>query len=784
MGKEFLPLHPTVRDQLELAQFLSRPVYIGSINTPDPGTTSISYPFSTWVTVAAIAEKLKYYTMINAVFHLRLDISYNPHYYGLSRACLVRDLTAAQGVFSTYRVSAIPGEFQDYSISNSVHLSIRIGNRGLGTKLQGNASQFLGVEQACSLLYATYCPVSRDDGLSIGTPLFRMFGWCTDVSLSGATAYITASDREDAPLRGPVPVAPTAPAGLQRSYNTVLSLINAAIPGSRPARVASALGPLMAAALGWSRPTSGVTAERVNSSLLANLSPASGVDTSSTLTLDPMAQTTVDTSRVDDDAVDKLSFAYLTTIPGYVGSFVWATTAAPASLLATIPITPTMMGDAGVSTWYPTPTGGCAACFDYWTGSLKIRLKSSATPYHRGKIVVAYLPNTVTETALTMDVITATTQHEVLDIASGFDKEFLVKWSQPEPYKQTYPFTKYGNTLTSSSATNNGSLRIFVLDALSATVAGANLTITMWLSAGPDLDLQVVTSQLRNYECRSDVAVPVAFNQSLSRPTTTVFGSFDIDAAHVANTYGERCLSLRTLFHRYYAWFAAGCDKGTPPANLYGIVLKSQWPTAPAIRMDTTAAWGGLGATVDMWLTPLTYAMASFTGYKGGFRHKIFCVNTNTSGGMPDTIGFTERAGADTTSVTLSPIVYHNSFSAAGTNPGDATFQTGLFIGQNMSTGTAVLRESGVMPLVCDVEVRPNGGQLYSQFPVSDTNVVPDLGFDLLVVCPPTGGDRSYPGLLATAAIAEDFVPIQFVGFPQMAVGGPTTITGTQYPSV
>jgi hypothetical protein len=92
-------LHPTVRDQLELAQFLSRPVYIGSINTPDPGTTSISYPFSTWVTVAAIAEKLKYYTMINAVFHLRLDISYNPHYYGLSRACLVRDLTAAQGVF-------------------------------------------------------------------------------------------------------------------------------------------------------------------------------------------------------------------------------------------------------------------------------------------------------------------------------------------------------------------------------------------------------------------------------------------------------------------------------------------------------------------------------------------------------------------------------------------------------------------------------------------------------------------------------------------------------------
>lgn len=773
LDTSFTPLYASPVSDLSLHEFLARPVYVGSFNLPAVGVMVERYPFAMWASSSVIAKKLEQYAYINAVCHVRIDVTYNPHFYGLAYASLIRDGYAALGEQSVPRASGIPGVFQDFSLSNSVHLSARIGTNILATRLQGATAQPGGVDAALSLYYSALTTRRRDDDVATGTMVARLYVWCTDVALIAPTAYVAAGDvaPEDAAIVPEVPTAPTS--RFKAAFNTALDLIDVAYPGMRAADVARKVGPALAGALGFSKPNSGPDLTQTRNYLFSNMANSIGRDSAVQLSLDPMAQVPVVNKFIDDDVgTDKLSLAFFASKPGLVGTITWATTDAAAAQLAVIPIAPTMCYTDG-SFYYPTPIAGYGLNFDRWSGSIKVRLKASSTPYHRGKLVVAYFPNVTTATAVTMDVLTSTVEHEVIDISSGLDREFLIRWSQPEPYLTT-DFYRWGDPI--SNVFCNGSLRVYVLDPLSATAPGASIDITVWFSGGDDLDFQVPTNSWNDYETRGD-SVPAPFDEVLPTPVAPrEFGAYKHDSRLAHQIFGERTASLRPLMHRYYPWQFIAAATGT--ATTTTMWVRSEYPVAPIVRTyDPSAGWTAGGVTIDFLLNPITFVCAGFAGYRGGFRHKVHML-PSAAGNVTSVVNLATGANYGTA---YSMPKYQTTNQGVDTNWAAVWMTAAKFVAQDMSSGAVVGNGVGPFPLIADVEVRPNRGQMYSYFIDSSITTIPDVGFNV-VSCTAVSQKTAF-GVVATAAIAEDFTPVQFVGFPTFSTGGVPYIPGTAFPS-
>lgn len=758
MAKEFTPLQPAVDADLSLAQYLSRPVFVGTYTVPATGTVTTTFPLREWLLIPAIAQKVSSYTMINCTLHVRVDISFNPHYYGLARVSLLRDTTAIRGHFGLYRASCIPGEFQDFSLSNSVLLSGRVSNTGLGVRIQGTAAQLHGTRDAMSMIYSSITPVGRDDDVAPGDLTYKLYVWATDASLSGATAYDAAGD------------------SVKSNSNVRLSLRDANLVGTRPAGVARALG-AASQPMGWGKDRLDPSTSRISNTLVTNMTTSAGRDSAVPLTLDPNAQTTVDLSRVDDSSVDKLSLDYLTNLPGMVGYVDWSTTDAVGAQLSSFAVAPGICALYGTNALSPPPVAGCSFCFDKWTGSMKYRIKASATPFHRGKLLVAYFPNTVTETLPSLEDITSRLQHEIIDVAAGIDKEFIIRWSNDSPY---LPIDRFAFNVPPHEVNCNGSLRIFCMDKLSATAPGATLHMTVWVSAGPDLDFQHVGGTLSECSAAGD-AVPKAFAEEEPSPTTTVFGSFDIDAAHIANTFGERTLSMRTVLQRYHTWLVAGMPVSNTP-TLYSPVIRTTYPVAPFLRYtDSIVNHFGNGVASDYYLNPMTYVMAAFAGYRGGIRHKVYML-TPTNGSMTaNTVSMVTKSSFVTNVTNLKPWSYLNGF--ASVSPGYALDNIARFAGQYASNGAVMTCGTGSFPLIADVEVRSDIGWTYTYSGLSNLDIVVESGFDVVTFLPPSASGVYTGAILGLTSIADDFVPVQFVGFPAVQQNGPGIVSGTPFPN-
>ncbi|APG77361.1 hypothetical protein 2 [Shahe arthropod virus 1] len=208
--------------------------------------------------------------------------------------------------------------------------------------------------------------------------------------------------------------------------------------------------------------------------------------------------------RFFPNPIDEMDINYIVSNPSMVDAFSWSTTDAVGKLISVIPIHPGLCyitsgpGTYTSHTFAPTPLAYVASMFKYWAGSIKIRLEAVSTPFHAGRLVVAYFPDydpfgtfTITEIGNNYSL--------VWDITDSTHVEFEVPYIGNEPFKQVFldnqsnQILKNGETSGTDARdrirqVSNGAIVVFVLNQLVAPASAASsISFMNWISGGKDI---------------------------------------------------------------------------------------------------------------------------------------------------------------------------------------------------------------------------------------------------------------------------------------------------------
>lgn len=185
-------------------------------------------------------------------------------------------------------------------------------------------------------------------------------------------------------------------------------------------------------------------------------------------------------------------------------SFNWPDTAPVGSVLTYWPVMPGLcVKDAGAQNvswgqYTPTPMAYIASMFKYWAGSIKYKLDCVSTPFHAGRLVLAYIPDfdplgtfSVTEIGNNFNI--------VWDITDNSHIEFEVPYLGNTAYLNTILDNNVVEYLVNGETTGieprsrlrkcaNGAIVIFVLNKLVApSTASSSVNMLLWAGGGKDL---------------------------------------------------------------------------------------------------------------------------------------------------------------------------------------------------------------------------------------------------------------------------------------------------------
>jgi len=292
-----------------------------------------------------------------------------------------------------------------------------------------------------------------------------------------------------------------------------------------------------------------------------------------------------------------------------------------------LPVTPIYFEQSGGFTNMTHLTFGCLP-FRYWRGTIRYRFEVVSSVYHKGSIRIFYNDEKPT-TPTTAD---NSTYNVVLDLASAN------QCSMDVPYARDLPLLAMtSHNLADASVNNllghNGNLTVQLVSPLIAPVAGATVTLQVFVSAGDDFQLYERSGMER--ACYK--VTPVAYSTgivpgfsldpfytdaaaaltslqvesglisaTLPPVTTTVTmeeGTPDaINLLHI----GEMALSFRTLLKRYDLITAFD---PTPGEHI-------------ALRLPNSPVYWDLRTTQKSFFRNnlLGYLSQAYRGYRGGLR--------------------------------------------------------------------------------------------------------------------------------------------------------------------
>jgi hypothetical protein len=710
-----------------LDEFFARPVYCSTLTVPNFAFTTELHPLSQYLANAQVAEKMKYFRVLNCVVHVRVEMSLTPHYYGWAHLSLASGTRWYPATFSYSNALQIPGATLDFSVSNPVELSMRVSTPNMGIDLFADPGAFNGSDDACSLLFSTVAGLARDDGGSVGTQLFKVYTWLTEVELTSPSIYSVASG------------------GSNDEISTAMAAV-AVSERTSPNR------------------------ERTDESSTINL--ANGDVKSTALQL----STTSTRATPSDDPTnveDTLSMPFWSKLWGFVGNFSWANTDAPGAQIAIIPITPVLCQQFGFGPSTSTsfaPVGFLALPYSKWTGSMKIRLRCSATAFHRGRIMIAYTPNPVSTVIPSYSQVTATGECEILDVAAGFDKVFEVHWSQPANSLYVIP----AGLQFFDAAGINGSLRVIVVDPLHATTDAASLTISVWAGAGSDLRFLTPSRNASTYTViSSSSSTPMAFDQVIPEPSVRHMGSMKVVTPIVDRAAGPPDQIRELLARPTLDFVLHPCGTEIPTDT--GSSVSTRWPTFPWIASENNVHPNvvGVGAAESL-LTPLTLLASCFVGFRGGVRHIVTSYG-DWSSGYQTVTSVVVTDPAVTRVPTFTPPTYYSHDTS------QSNVDASLYLYQYSSAGSQVFRSLTNPSLVADVEVAPRLGYRYTYFQRNDNAAVQEIGFTLLTNVGHNNGTPSVD-FSHFAAACKDFQLVGFLGTPTLRNTTLVPIAGVPFP--
>jgi hypothetical protein len=565
---------------------------------------------------------------------------------------------------------------------------------------------------------------------------------------------------------------------------------------ARATNIAATAVGRVAALFGFSRPAQLEDITPYKSLPMGAMAQTSGKDLVLKLTTDPKQELSIDPRTVGLDPTDELDLKYLCGRESYIGQFTWATTDAPDTNLVRMRVTPRLTSPEGFAR--STSAGGVvyndfqpsslyfwSRPFEQWSGTLKFRFQIMASQFHRGRLLIIYDPEG-DDPSITDPYNVA--YSKIVDLAAGRDFTLEIPWCQQQAYRDVDTTgtilseksrSNVGDLWTTnvagaalSGASDNGILRIMVLNEIVVPGGSDDVKINVFVSAGDDYELANPSSERvwrttiwQPQSQEQDIKVATEDAPEEGEPLTIIEDiSHDPVLYKPMVFYGEKISSFRQMLKRYvWAYSLQNEVSPTSSTGVYDLYKAGLMMIPPFMGYDPNGFWTATGP-VNFNYTGVTfyqYCMLGFVGWRGGVRYKV----------MPRSV-----EGSGLLQVRRRTNDKNYNFSLLSQAVGTAT-SGGLAAQRYMSLLTGA--ESGIaltefrnMPGL-EFEIPYHTAyrfSLVSRYITTSTINFGErnLGFDLVTEC-------SYPnpevgGLHLYSAAAEDFTLFFYIGAPRFYI--------------
>lgn len=628
----------------------SRP-YLLSSTTWTTTLTGQLYPYSALASVPFWLNKAQYFTNFRANLHVRVVCNGTPFHYGRAFLAWLPFFTHynetngkynRRNLYTTLGYRSFPCINIDPSSATSQEMVIPFLSQNHHVNITSSGANL----HALGALQFTTMAALAQVGQASANPIdVSVYIWFTEVDLRDPTSgpfiatstvvQLTQNDPKATEQTKPGPVSSVATT-IQKAAD-ILTTIPLLGPFARATSFAAGAVADIASIFGFSRPI------RVNDPIFTQqgysglMSVGIGRDSSRKFNLDPLAEVPVGGTDLGLVEHDEMSIRHITSIPGIVGYFTWATSQVYSTSLFVIPVTPVncLYFTAPGTAYMPSPTGHISSLYKYWRGSLVYRFEFISSPMLRGRVQIRYVPQGVNPNT-SPGFSDPVTRKCIVDLSESTTIDILVGWANPTPvlsssksFGTIYSTGANGGTYTYNSdwATNsNGALIVEIVNVLSTTLATAE-TIYCYVSlyAGPDFELAVPSQDVVTaFSACSTVSKLPPLRES--KPKVCHIGGSIGSTKDTLQIFGERQLSTRTLLKRYQP-------------NCYGGMAGDGNANYIDWTLTLFNAFQGVSNTFGAGLTSYAnfgaFLAPAYVGQRGSVRYKIFIQYTSGATSLP-----------------------------------------------------------------------------------------------------------------------------------------------------
>jgi hypothetical protein len=626
-----------VRDQ-SISDFMSRPINVfnGNWTTAQVANTSLTFAgvgplintYPIWT------NKIQGFENIRGTFVLRCTINANPFQQGRLILSFVpcESMYTVSGArnFSLSQTTNLPnveidcrdgvGVLKVPYLTPSEFYNVKTGNYDWGTfhlnvfqPLLTGASGETTVQVS---LYAYF------EDFELATPLVPQ--------MAGPTAKTRTKSRVVSMVSKEFEAQRSVKSGLITGVSSLLTdvadLTAAAVPSlawvAEPVAWAASSVNHIASWFGWSKPILQATptfSYRQKIPHSANANGASGA-----VPMGLISNNAVETlTDVTPEPFDEMSFDYIKRRFAYFQNISWSSSTSGGSSLLTANLPLSFFGETFTSTHNThtatfaqyIPAVYLAQAFQYFRGSIRLKIKFVKTEFHTGRLQITYTPSENPTTDPTL-ATAAFSIREVIDIKGKSEVELTLPYLLSTPWQQT------------QSTVGLGRLNILVVNELrQPETAASSINMLIYAAAGDDFEVAfpftdptILNTPLPMFpQMDTGHSAPTGTAEQLST-VQEVIGSY---AKPVKSLYyntamqGEVFTSIRQLIARYNFIRFLSPNFATAAGNTF---YYNPWIS----QYETIDPSSGLLTLPRVGYDALAFVSNGFTFYRGSMRVAYF----------------------------------------------------------------------------------------------------------------------------------------------------------------
>lgn len=638
----------------DLKGFLSRPVRIDSFTwlETDSADTVLRtvYPWQKFFNDDRIKYKLNNFGFIRCNLKVKVVVNASPFYYGCMGMAYqpLHNLTP-----STIKSAGSPQVLVPYSQRPIMWIYPQDSAGGEMTLPFFYHKNWLKVgttqhfQDMGRLDFLGYTILRSANGVVGQGVTVQVYAWAEDIQLSGSTAGLALQSQPDEYGMGPVSAPATAVASVAKMFRSVPVIGKFATATEIGAKAVAGIATLF----GFTNVPVIEDTKPLQPRAFPHFASPEISFPSEKLTLDPKNELSIDNSLLGVDSDDPLALDRLVRHESFLTRTTWNTTNVTDDILFYSRVNPWMYRSNGTtnnSVVDYTPLAWVSRMFNDWRGDIIFRFKIIASPYHKGRLLIAFDPQgDAVNNIVTLTNTTSAVYSQIVDLGETRDVEITVPYQQALAFLQTRQSVDPANSQFSISTTptwnvnddlDNGCIVVRVLTALTAPVATAPVNILVSVRGAENMEfanplsLPTGESLFAVQSTEQDVVEEGQMQLVMGR------GSEMAPHALYRVNFGECVRSARQLIHRAnFTWTFR--DPASSPSTGFNLLKFRFGKLPPAPGYDPNGIHSanplvGVGAKNYNYVSnlPIHWLFPAFVGYRGS---GVWTFNIETNGGEP-----------------------------------------------------------------------------------------------------------------------------------------------------